>query len=493
MRSYSPSEIRQIIMIQYPSEFLQASLWTSQSSIWVPPPLHLQEEVCDIEKSLRWPQGTLEALQNAFQNNLTRYGAWDLDKLSSENQIPYRQASQVYKRGVPVKVKGRWQAPHTTFQKKLLTSSSFLESLEKEDFKQQQFIILDPQVARCWPQFFKDLGPRLVILPVGGEQIKNLHTIATILEAWRQKAQPLSWTIVGGGVTLDIAGFAAGLVGAQTSLWPTTLLSMVDASLGGKTGVNFSPYGKNQVGLFHFPHNIHLWPGWLKTLPPKEFLAGVGECLKHYFIDPSAVDLEDLLETFTHPNKALQPKVIKSLYRVKEKVVLEDPTEAGKRVILNLGHTLAHSLEALSLEKKGNLLHGEAVTWGLAYSFFVSKRLGLIAKSRLIRLLQIIDRSGCFLPLKEIEKSLGELFTTNTWKKIRHYIGQDKKNQKDSQISITMVLIKDSEELIDSSSQSFTTLVENQDLEASWEDLIQWASNKKEVTYPEVLKQFDGV
>lgn len=185
---------------------------------------------------------------------------------------------------------------------------------------------------------------------------------------------------VGGGVLTDLCGFAAATYkrGIDYVNIPTTLLSMVDASTGGKTGINYHGL-KNSIGLFAPPVATLIWPSWLKTLPPKQFLSGFAEMLKTGLIAdqrPTTNDqrLFDRLLQYdlnTMDSDALTP-LIADCIAVKEKIVTADPHEEGIRKTLNFGHTFGHALEELSHAQGSPLDHGYAVLYGLIAELYLS-------------------------------------------------------------------------------------------------------------------------
>ena len=170
---------------------------------------------------------------------------------------------------------------------------------------------------------------------------------------------------VGGGVTSDVAGFAASMTlrGIRWACLPTTLLSMVDASIGGKTGVN-ALGAKNMIGAFHFPEFVHTDFRWLKSLPEREFRSGLGELQKTALLAGGKLwrlCLEAKAKQLRKSTPTLRELVQLSV-KYKAKVVAGDPKEESTRQILNLGHTFGHPLESAS---NGNLSHGEAVSFGI--------------------------------------------------------------------------------------------------------------------------------
>ena len=204
---------------------------------------------------------------------------------------------------------------------------------------------------------------KTVILPAG-EEHKNLQTIARLWEALVEGGQERGSTVLalGGGVITDLAGFAASayLRGVAWAALPTSLLGMVDASLGGKTGVDL-PQGKNLVGAFHPPRLVLADPAALDTLPEDELRSGMAEVVKHGVIaDPA---LFGLCAQGWPALKADWDDAVRRAIAVKVQVIEEDPYERGRRAVLNLGHTLGHALELASGYR---LRHGEAVAIGTA-------------------------------------------------------------------------------------------------------------------------------
>jgi len=178
---------------------------------------------------------------------------------------------------------------------------------------------------------------------------------------------------LGGGVTSDLAGFAAAtyLRGVRWVAAPTTLLAMADASLGGKTGFDL-PQGKNLVGAFHPPCLVLADPQTLATLPQRELRAGLGEVVKAGLIaDPNLFEL--CAQGWPVVSERLDEVVRRSM-AVKVRIVQADPYERGRRTVLNLGHTLGHAVETAS---DYQLLHGEAIAIGLVAEARLAERLGL--------------------------------------------------------------------------------------------------------------------
>ena len=183
---------------------------------------------------------------------------------------------------------------------------------------------------------------------------------------------------LGGGVVGDLTGFAAASVrrGVRLVQMPTSLLAQVDSSVGGKTGIN-SPHGKNLVGAFHQPALVLCDTGVLDSLPPREFLAGYAEIVKYGLIDNR--EFFDWLEGHARAifaGGAARDHAVAVSCRAKAAIVARDETEQGDRALLNLGHTFAHAFERLTGYDGARLVHGEAVSIGLALAFRFSKMLG---------------------------------------------------------------------------------------------------------------------
>ncbi|MGC9333772.1 MAG: 3-dehydroquinate synthase [Anaerolineae bacterium] len=208
-----------------------------------------------------------------------------------------------------------------------------------------------------------------------GEQHKTLDTVADLYGQFLAAKLDRSGLVVslGGGVTGDVAGFAAatfmrGIAFAQV---PTTLLAMVDASVGGKTGVDL-PQGKNLVGAFKQPVLVLADPNVLATLPEEEVRSGMAEAIKHSILADPALFAE-LESTVPDLERPLSDAQLARTIRVKVAIVEEDPLEHGRRAVLNLGHTVGHALERLS---NYSLRHGEAVAIGVVVAAHLSAELG---------------------------------------------------------------------------------------------------------------------
>ena len=214
-----------------------------------------------------------------------------------------------------------------------------------------------------------------------GEAAKSMATVETLCRNWSTWGLTRGDAViaVGGGVVTDTAGFAAASYhrGVPVVHVPTTLLGMIDAAIGGKTGVNL-PEGKNLVGAFWQPHGVLCDLDALASLPPRELRSGMGELAKYRFL-PGGDDLEAL---------DFEEQVARCI-AIKAEVVASDEREGGRRAILNYGHTLAHAIETAGTY---DLRHGEAVAVGLLYAAAVARDLGRIDDERVALHRAIVER-----------------------------------------------------------------------------------------------------
>jgi 3-dehydroquinate synthase len=257
---------------------------------------------------------------------------------------------------------------------------------------------------------FARYQPVEVILP-DGEEYKSLEVLNRIYDALLAARCDRQTTLValGGGVVGDMAGFAAATYqrGVPFIQIPTTLLSQVDSSVGGKTGVNH-PLGKNMIGAFYQPKTVIIDTDTLNTLPERELSAGLAEVIKYglirdrEFLEWLETNLEKLL---ARDPQALSEAIYRSC-RNKAEVVAEDETEGGIRAILNLGHTFGHAIETGM--GYGNWLHGEAIAAGMVMAADLSCRLGWLSGKDVSRVEQLIARAR--LPVKPPAELTAERF-----------------------------------------------------------------------------------
>tara|TARA_B100001057_G_scaffold218776_1_gene218935 strand:- start:611 stop:1717 length:1107 start_codon:yes stop_codon:yes gene_type:complete len=268
------------------------------------------------------------------------------------------------------------------------------------------------------------------------EKNKDMNNVSKILDILLNKnfSRDDCLISIGGGITGDISGFAASLFkrGIKFINIPTTLLSQVDSSIGGKTGVN-TKYGKNLIGSFYQPNLVISDIDFLKTLPKREVICGYGEILKHSLI--ANKNFYDFLNK--NGNKILNlstPFIEKAIFescKIKKSVVEKDEKEKGLRKILNFGHTFAHAFEA-SLGYSKRLNHGEAVILGLKTALNFSLENRLIKKFEHISVINHIN--SCELP-----SNINKFFKVKDLNKILNFMLKDKKNNSNK---INLVLLK---------------------------------------------------
>ena len=279
------------------------------------------------------------------------------------------------------------------------------------------FILTDENVAQFWLpeiEYWLNCKNAVEIVIKAGEQHKNLQTVQRIWRTMMKHHADRNALIInlGGGVVTDLGGFAASTYkrGIKFINIPTTLLAMVDAAIGGKTGIDFGG-GKNQIGTFAEAEEVIIDPVFLETLPQREICSGLAEMLKYGFVaDPNLlnVNLENYQQYITHCGE------------IKREIVMQDPTEKGLRKVLNFGHTLGHAIESHCLTKDYPLLHGEAVALGVLGALWLSVRqCGLDEK-----VLQDFESQLPML-LSEVEISLSE----SEIEPIFGYLVHDKKNK----------------------------------------------------------------
>jgi len=254
-------------------------------------------------------------------------------------------------------------------------------------------------VARC-----RDATLQVELLEFpAGEWNKTRETWARLSDRMlaAQLGRDSAVVALGGGVVGDVAGFVAAtyLRGVPYIQAPTTLLAMIDSSIGGKTGVDV-PAGKNLLGAFHQPRLVVADLDLLGTLPAPQLAAGIAEAVKHGAI--ADADYFAFLEREHDAVTTKQPDALERLVRrsveIKAGVVAADERETGRRAILNFGHTVAHAVEATA---KFAVLHGEAVAIGMAYEARLAERLGIAAAGTADRIRRLLERYGLPLELPE--------------------------------------------------------------------------------------------
>ena len=292
---------------------------------------------------------------------------------------------------------------------------SELGALISEKFgKLKTFIVTDSNIAVHWlKQTIESLSaqgmsPKVLEVPVG-ERTKSFINLEKIIDQLLESKVDRDSVLIalGGGVIGDLAGFAGAVTlrGIKVIQVPTTLLSQVDSSVGGKTGVNVRQ-GKNLVGSFHQPSLVAIDTQVLQTLPSRQLFAGYAEVLKYGLIkDRSFFDWLELNgKKVLEGDKLAQQFAIFTSCRIKAEIVEADEKEKNLRAILNFGHTFGHALEA-EAGYDGNLLHGEAVSIGMVLAIELSKNLGYLSGQDAGRAVEYIRNIGLPTNINSIEGS----------------------------------------------------------------------------------------
>lgn len=239
----------------------------------------------------------------------------------------------------------------------------------------------DNTQKHCYPLLQAALPPHDVITIPSGEEHKTLETCTTIWQAMtdlRLDRHAVA-IVLGGGVLGDMGGFCAATYkrGIDFILVPTTLLAQVDASIGGKLGIDFNHF-KNHIGVFQLPALTLLYSGFLKTLPESELRSGFAEVIKHILI--SDADLWKVVRRRFLKDQDW-PALIRHSVEFKAKVVTEDPREKGLRKILNTGHTIGHAFESYFIGIGKRYLHGEAIAVGMIAEGYIAMQRGTLSES----------------------------------------------------------------------------------------------------------------
>ena len=286
--------------------------------------------------------------------------------------------------------------------------------ISKKFGKPKTFIVTDSNIAVHWlKQTIESLSaqgmsPKVLEVPVG-ESTKSFINLEKIIDQLLESKVDRDSVLIalGGGVIGDLAGFAGAITlrGIKVIQVPTTLLSQVDSSVGGKTGVNVRQ-GKNLVGSFHQPSLVAIDTKVLQTLPSRQLFAGYAEVLKYGLIkDRSFFDWLELNgKKVLEGDKLAQQFAIFTSCRIKAEIVEADEKEKNLRAILNFGHTFGHALEA-EAGYDGNLLHGEAVSIGMVLAIELSKSLGYLSGQDAGRAVEYIRNIGLPTNINSIEGS----------------------------------------------------------------------------------------
>jgi len=291
-----------------------------------------------------------------------------------------------------------------------ITYNITIDRLPELTFNTKVVVVTNPTVADFHLEtLLKNIDAKelhVVTIP-DGEKYKTLETVENILnECFEHKLDRKSLLIAfGGGVIGDMTGFTASLYqrGIDFIQVPTTLLSQVDASVGGKTGVN-NKYGKNLIGAFYQPKAVYIDPEFLKTLPPREFSAGVAEIVKMAVMFDKAYF--EFLQDADLSNEEVLKEAIRKSVELKAWVVNQDEKEAGIRAVLNYGHTFGHVVE--NETNYTTYLHGEAVAIGMIMANALAIELGLFTKEEAQQVKDLLEKSS--LPTEYVIKDIDDFY-----------------------------------------------------------------------------------
>ena len=325
---------------------------------------------------------------------------------------------------------------------KIKTNIQFVNKSELNAILNEKntLIIIDSEVLRLYPNEFQHINSRIIAIN-NTEKTKNIRNFSTVLEKLIElKANKNTHLIgIGGGEITDLTGFIASIYmrGITVSFIPTTLLAMVDASIGGKNALNFENI-KNIIGTIYQPQNIFIDLDFLKSLPQMQILSGFAEILKIGFLFDKNL-LDNCIENFDEIIK--QKMIIQKCIEHKLRIVEEDEFDNGKRKLLNFGHTVGHILEL-----EYNLSHGEAVAYGMIFE---------------VKLATLLNYTN-YAVFDEISKIINRYFTKSlenfALKNIVDKIIFDKKNIFDK-IAFTVIKELGNSELMEIDIENFKKLV----------------------------------
>lgn len=294
------------------------------------------------------------------------------------------------------------------------------------------FVLVDETTNKlCWA-LVKDylcLKDAQTIVIGATDRRKNLETLVHVWESLQQgKATRHSLLInLGGGMVTDLGGFAASTYkrGINFINIPTTLLAMVDASVGGKTGINFGGL-KNEIGVFNDAEFVLLDTNWLRTLDEENIRSGYAEMLKHGLIADDTMWAELINFNLAQPNLRQLASMLNKSVRIKERIVAEDPHEKGIRKALNLGHTFGHAFESWAM-KRQPVLHGYAVAFGLIAELYLATTRTNFPTERMRQTVNFIRAYYGSLPI-----------TCNDYPELIELMHHDKKNR-GNEINVTLL------------------------------------------------------
>ena len=288
-------------------------------------------------------------------------------------------------------------------------------------------------------------GKDVLLILGSGEPYKTIESVLEIVKAALDNNGQRTTVFVGigGGVITDMTAFASSIFkrGAHCELVPTTLLSMVDAAIGGKTGCDFESY-KNMIGSFFPAQKIHIIPSFIQTLPQNEYKSGMAEVVKTALLySPELFEkFEKSPEILTERKNPLVEEAIRICVNAKAKVVEEDLTEKNIRMQLNLGHTFGHALE--SMAGLGGVTHGDGVAWGIGRVAELSRNLGLASNNFAERVKKCLENFGW--ETKAVHPAMKEKYPEKSDSEIAEILfNAMKKDKKNSSSQVRFVLQED--------------------------------------------------
>ena len=314
---------------------------------------------------------------------------------------------------------------HFTADQHIVFDSPTFESLSSflsDSDYDKLFILVDENTnVYCLPKLANIplISSAKIIEIKSGEEQKTLQTCEYIWnELTTNNASRNSLLInLGGGVIGDMGGFAASCYkrGMRFINIPTTLLAIVDASVGGKLGVDFNGL-KNHIGMFNLPEHIFIQSSFFESLPERQLRSGFAEVIKHALIADSDLWIE--LQKIDDLTQVNWDEIIPLSVEIKSEIVAQDPTEKGLRKLLNFGHTIGHAIESMSFDSEKPLLHGEAIAIGMICEAFLSENIGILSASK----------------SEEIMRYIREIFADisiniDNFDVFFDYLKQDKKNK----------------------------------------------------------------
>ena len=312
--------------------------------------------------------------------------------------------------------------------------NTYLKSELRTDSK--KFIIIDSKVSKKIDKIIKNKKNVFLVTVKGSEKLKSISSYWKIISKLLQKKIDRSSTLIsiGGGTVGDLCGFISNTIlrGVKFSLIPTTLLSQVDSSIGGKNGIN-SKYGKNLIGTFYQPDIVIIDPTILRSLPLKQLRTGYAEIVKYALINDKNFFIwlkKNLKDILLLKKNQLNYAILKSI-KIKEKYVINDEKEklvnSSSRAMLNFGHTFGHALESIN-KYRSNLTHGEAISIGMILATKISYRMKNIRRSELDDIIYHFKQAGLPYSTKSVINN-----------KLYKAISADKKNTNNK---INLILLK---------------------------------------------------